>query len=177
MPQKINPINSERVAATCKLIRGLVPVMQGLMLVTHERDASAMTAEWLLIPQVMIMSHGALQHTRKILELLQVFPEAMRENLALTQGGIVAEAVMYALARTMGRAVAHDIMHERARTAAIQKRALFDVLMEDETIRANVSETELRALVDPVNHLGLASEIVGRVTAKTAAMLDEGAAK
>ena len=30
MPQKHNPINSERAAATCKMIRGLVPVMQGL---------------------------------------------------------------------------------------------------------------------------------------------------
>ena len=165
MPQKINPINSERVAATCKLIRGLVPVMQGAMLVTHERDASAMTTEWLLIPQVMIMTHGSLQHTRKILERLQVFPDAMAENLGRTQGGIVAEAVMYALARTMGRDVAHDVMHERARLAAIDKRPLIDVLLEDERVSRSIGEDELRRLVDPMNHLGLASEIVDRVVA------------
>jgi 3-carboxy-cis,cis-muconate cycloisomerase len=168
MPQKINPINSERVAATCKLIRGLVPVMQGAMLVTHERDASAMTSEWLLIPQAMIMTHGSLQHTRKILERLQVFPDAMADNLGLTQGGIVAEAVMYALARTMGRDVAHDVMHERARMAAIEKRPLIDVLVEDERVGKSIDETELRKLVDPLNHLGLATEIVDRVLAATA---------
>lgn len=173
MPQKINPINSERVAATCKLIRGLVPVMQGAMLVAHERDASAMTTEWLLIPQVMIMTHGSLQHTRKILERLQVFPDAMLENLGRTQGGIVAEAVMYALAERLGRSVAHDIMHERARAAAISKRALIDVLLEDEVVASAIPEDELRRLVDPVNHLGLATAIVERVTANAKAQLGE----
>jgi 3-carboxy-cis,cis-muconate cycloisomerase len=166
MPQKVNPIVTERVAATCKIIRGMVPIMQSLMLVTHERDASAMTAEWLVVPQTLIMIDGVLTHSNKILSGLQVFAERMTKNLGITQGGIVAEAVMMGLAEHIGREEAHEIMISAAKEAAAKELPLIDVLLTHKSIRESLTEAELRSLVDPQNHLGLAEAIVDRVTAR-----------
>jgi 3-carboxy-cis,cis-muconate cycloisomerase len=169
MPQKVNPIVTERVAATCKIIRGMVPIMQSLMLVTHERDASAMTAEWLVVPQTLIMIDGVLAHSNNILSGLQVFPARMTKNLGLTEGAIVAEAVMMGLAEHIGREEAHEIMIAAAKQAAAKELPLIDVLLAYEKIRESLSEAELRSLVDPNNHLGLAEAIVDKVTARALA--------
>jgi adenylosuccinate lyase len=163
MPQKHNPINSERAAATCKMVRGLVPVMQGLMVTAHERDMSATSAEWLLLPQCMIMIGGALQLTSRIVAGLVVKPEHITRNLAVTGGGIVAEAVMFGLAQAMGRGEAHEIMLRIARDAAEREVSLAEVLLADRAVRAVLSEDEINSLVDPNNFLGLAGEVVDRV--------------
>jgi 3-carboxy-cis,cis-muconate cycloisomerase len=163
MPQKHNPINSERAAATCKMVRGLVPVMQGLMVTAHERDMSATTAEWLLLPQCMVMIGGALQLTKRIVRGLVVKPDHITRNLGVTGGGIVAEAVMFGLAQAMGRGEAHEIMLRIARDAAEREVSLAEVLLADPAVRAVLSESQINALVDPNNFLGLAGEVVDQV--------------
>src|SRR5690606_31717899 len=117
MPQKRNPINGERAIANCHMVRGLVPVMQGLMVVAHERDMSVTAAEWLLLPQSFILLDGALTLAGRILVDLQVDADRMTENLDATGGGIVAEAVMFGLAKHMGRGRAHEL------TIALAKEA------------------------------------------------------
>ncbi len=169
MPQKRNPINSERAAAGCKIVRGLVPVMQGLMVLAHERDMSANTAEWLLLPQCLITLDGSLLLTHRVLDGLVVDTEKMNANLALTRGGIVAEAVMFGLARHMGREHAHEVTIAVAREARERNTSLLNVLHEHEEVRAILDEEQLRALVDPINHLGLAEDIVDQVTARAQA--------
>jgi 3-carboxy-cis,cis-muconate cycloisomerase len=163
MPQKHNPINSERAAATCKMVRGLVPVMQGLMVTAHERDMSATTAEWLLIPQCMIMIGGALQMTRRIVAGLVVRPDHVTRNLALTGGGIVAEAVMFGLADRLGKAGAHELTMRLAREAAARECGLAEVLREDAEVRALLTDEQIAELVDPGNYLGRAPDVVDAV--------------
>ena len=160
MPQKHNPIIGERACAGFKFVRGLVPVMQSLMIVGHERDMSATSGEWLLLPQCFITLDGALVLAHGVLERMQVHPQKMMENLALTKGGIVAEAVMFGLAKHFGRNHAHDMSLLMAREASEKNCDLLDVLMANDEVRGALSESELRALVDPTNYLGQAEEIV-----------------
>jgi 3-carboxy-cis,cis-muconate cycloisomerase len=165
MPQKHNPILCERSAAGCRLVRGMVPVMQSLMIGVHERDMASVAAEWLLIPQCFIVLDGSLQYTHTILSGLQVFPARMDANLGITRGGIAAEAVMFGLAQQLGRTEAHDLMVEVAREAMEQRRDLGEVLSEHPTAREVLSAEEIARLVDPTNHLGLSQRIVDRVLA------------
>jgi len=169
MPQKRNPINTERAAANCKIVRGLVPVMQSLMVINHERDMSATAAEWLLLPQCMITMDGALELTHRVVAGLHVDPERMRRNLDLTGGGIVAEAVMMGLAEHMGRSQAHEVMIDMARKAREQGVTLYDVLSADPEISSLLPDERLRQLVDPANHLGLAETIVDDVLQRVSA--------
>ena len=168
MPQKRNPINGERAVANCHLVRGLVPVMQGLMVVAHERDMSVTAAEWLLVPQCFILLDGGMSLARRILEDIQVDPERMSKNLALTGGGIVAEQVMYGLGWKMGRGEAHEVTMKVARQAHAEQKALIDVMLKNEQIAKHLSPDEMKALVDPMNYLGMAETVVDRVLDRAA---------
>jgi 3-carboxy-cis,cis-muconate cycloisomerase len=163
MPQKHNPILCERSAAGCRIVRGLVPVMQSLMIGVHERDMASVAAEWLLIPQCFITLDGSLQYTEVILAGLQVFPERMSENLQITKGGIASEAVMFGLADKMGRGEAHDLMVEVAREAMEQHRPLGDVLSERQAVRDALTPEQIAELVAPENHLGQSQAITDAV--------------
>jgi 3-carboxy-cis,cis-muconate cycloisomerase len=166
MPQKRNPINGERAVANCHLVRGLVPVMQSLMVVAHERDMSTTAAEWLLIPQCFILLDGALSLAHRILADLQVDAERMTKNLALTAGGIVSEAVMYGLGWKMGRGEAHELTIKVARQAHAEHKALIDVMLANEEVSKHLSEAEMNELVNPQNYLGMAEAIVDKVISR-----------
>lgn len=163
MPQKHNPILCERAIASCKLVRGMVPVMQGLMIGAHERDSSCISAEWILIPQSFILLDGAVQYAETVFEGLQIHGDRMRQNLETTDGGIVAEAVMYALAPALGRNEAHHLLHQITRNAIELQRPLIDVLLERHEVTSIISKKELIELVSPQNHLGLAGAITNDV--------------
>ncbi len=175
MPQKRNPINGERAVANCHLVRGLVPVMQGLMVVAHERDMSVTAAEWLLVPQAFILLDGGMSLARRILENLQVDPQRMTENLGLTQGGIVAEAVMYGLGWKMGRGEAHEVTMKMARQAHAEHKALIDVMLKTQEVTKILTRAEMEALVKPENYLGVAGTVVDRVLARVKAQLAKSA--
>jgi 3-carboxy-cis,cis-muconate cycloisomerase len=163
MPQKRNPINGERAAATCKLVRGLVPVMQECMIVSHERDMANTAAEWLLVPQAFILIDGAMELARHILVDLQIDAERMTQNLELTRGGIVAEAVMMGLAEHMGKARAHDLSLELTKEATAKRVDLLDVLMNNPEVRAALSLEDMRNLVRPENYVGIADHVVDSI--------------
>ena len=66
---------------------------------------------------------------------------------------------MMTLAPKIGRQNAHDLVHAAADIAQRQGASLFDLLMADDTVRANVSESDLRAALDPTNYTGCSAEI------------------
>ena len=171
MPQKRNHINGERAVANCHLVRGLVPVMQGLMVVVHERDMSVTAAEWLLVPQCFILLDGALSLAHRILADLQVDPVRMTANLGLTAGGIVAEAVMYGLGRKIGRGEAHELTMKLARQAHAEHKALLDTMRQNEEVSKLLTEAEMKELVKPENYLGVAESVVDEVVSRVSKQL------
>jgi 3-carboxy-cis,cis-muconate cycloisomerase len=98
MPQKRNPIASEYILAATRTVQALVPVMLGAMVQDHERATGPWQGEALALPQSFVLTHGALLHARTIAEGMVVDGQRMRQNLDLTHGLIVAEAVMMGLA-------------------------------------------------------------------------------
>jgi 3-carboxy-cis,cis-muconate cycloisomerase len=98
-----------------------------------------------------------------MLEGLVVDESRMRANLELSQGLIVAEAVMMGLAPHLGRQQAHDAVYEACRTALGQKRNLHDVLAENPSISGTLSAERLRELCDPTNYLGSAGVMVDEI--------------
>jgi 3-carboxy-cis,cis-muconate cycloisomerase len=87
----------------------------------------------------------------------------MRANLDLTQGLIVAEAVMMGLAPHLGRQQAHDVVYEACRDALGQGRSLFDVLVANPAVSAALDQQRLRALCDPANYLGSAPRMTDAI--------------
>src|SRR3954463_7566003 len=163
MPQKRNPISSEILVANAKAVRQHASLMLDAMIQDFERATGPWHVEWLAVPDSFILTAGSLAQAKFMLEGLVVDESRMRANLELTQGLIVAEAVMMGLAPLLGRQHAHDLVYEACRQAMAQKRSLFDVLAENPAISAALSRDRLQALCDPTNYLGSARLMVDQI--------------
>ena len=170
MPQKRNPISSELMIASAKAVRQHAGLMMDAMVQDLERATGPWHAEWIAIPQSFMLSAGALHQAVFMLQGLEVDVQRMRSNLNLTQGLIVAEAVMMGLAPKLGRQQAHDLVYEACSACYRQGGMLFDHLYAMPLVRETLSETECRALTDPGQYLGSAAEMVDRAIAASVAI-------
>ena len=166
MPQKRNPVGCVYITAMNATIRQLsASLMEGVAGQDHERSTGAWEVEWIVLPQICTLGHGCLEHTRKLVEGLEVNERGMRRNLDISKGAIVSEAVMMGLGRAgMGRQKAHDVCYDLCRTAGLENRDLADVLVESEEVKQlGVSKEELEGWCDPANYLGYSEVMVERV--------------
>jgi 3-carboxy-cis,cis-muconate cycloisomerase len=163
MPQKRNPIACEFVVALAKVVRQQVGLMLDGMAADFERATGPWQLEWVAIPEAFIATAGALAHTRFVLEGLVVDKDAMRRNLELTRGLIVAEAVMMALAEHSGRQKAHEIVAEASRAAIEGNSTLLAELERRADVTKYLDRAHLAHLTDPGNYLGSAPAMVDRV--------------
>ena len=139
MPQKRNPISSEILLANAKAVRQHAALMLDAMVQDFERATGPWHVEWMAIPESFILAAGSLSQAKFMLEGLVVDEGRMRKNLDLTQGLIVAEAVMMGLAPHLGRQNAHDIVYEACREALRQGRSLVEVLTVNPAVASALS--------------------------------------
>jgi len=163
MPQKRNPIASEYVLASARMVQALVPVMQGAMAQDHERATGPWQAELLALPQAFVLAHGALRRTVEIAEGMVVDAARMRRNLDATGGLIVAEAVMMGLAPHLGREAAHHAVKHGCDRALAEGMSLADALMAEPEVTARLDRAAIDALTDPAAYLGSADAFISRV--------------
>ena len=135
------------------------------MIEDHERSTGPWEIEWIALPEIFMLSAGALAQTRFVVDGLQVNEKKMRENLDITKGLIMSEAVMMGLGAAMGRNRAHDVVYDICREVVKTGRPLIDLLAEDAEISKHIDRKALEKLVDPANYLGVAGEMVDRVLA------------
>ena len=166
MPQKRNPISCEMIVALAKTTRAQVGLLLDSMATDHERATGPWHLEWIALPEAFLATSGALYQARFMLEGLIVEPEAMRRNLDITGGLIVAEAVMMALAPHTGRGAAHDLVYAACRSALEQGTPLIDQLRKMPDVTKHFDEAGLQRLVDPAGYLGTAREMVDRLLAQ-----------
>ena len=163
MPQKRNPISSVYITAQSAVVKQHVAALLEAMVEDHERATGPWEIEWIVLPEIFMLSAGALAQTRFLVEGLQINETKMRDNLNITKGLIMSEAVMMGLGAAMGRNRAHDVVYDLCREVVKTGRPLIDVLEEDKEIRQHASRKDLEKLVDPANYLGVAGEMVDRV--------------
>jgi 3-carboxy-cis,cis-muconate cycloisomerase len=164
MPQKRNPIQCEAVIGIARLVAQKVPAMLAAMMPEHERAMGEWHIEWDVIPHTSLLTGAALRHSLAIFDGLVVDADAMRRNLDLTQGLIVAEAVMMRLAQHTGRGRAHDLVYEACLASSQTGGSLSASLSEIPEIAAVLSEEDIAHLLDPANYVGLAPRFVDAIT-------------
>ncbi len=166
MPQKRNPISCLYIHSTAALVRQHVAALLEAAVADHERSTGPWEIEWIALPEIFLLSAGALAQTRDLVSGLQVDARQMRANLDLTHGNVVSEAVMMGLGPHLGRQRAHDLVYDVCRKTATTGEPLAELLAKDAEISKHVSRAELDRMCDPANYLGLAAEMVDRVLAK-----------
>src|SRR5207237_9704865 len=86
MPHKRNPITGERLSGLARVIRGNAVAGMENVTLWHERDISHSSAERIILPDSCMLLDYMLVKLRELVEKLQVYPERMRQNLAMTKG-------------------------------------------------------------------------------------------
>jgi 3-carboxy-cis,cis-muconate cycloisomerase len=173
MPQKRNPVGCATVLAAATRIPALVSVLLSAMAQEHERGLGGWQAEWETVPEVFLLTSGALSQMRQVMAGLRVDSQRMRANLDATRGLIYAEALSTALARALGHAAAHQLVERACRRAREERRPLQEVALGDEEITEYLAAAELQSLFDPQQHVRAAARLVDRAVAAAAGCLIE----
>ncbi|MFC0540403.1 3-carboxy-cis,cis-muconate cycloisomerase [Kutzneria chonburiensis] len=161
MPQKRNPVLATLIVTAARQVPAQVSVLAASMVAEDERPGGAWHAEWQTLREALRLVGGAAFTAAELLAGLEVFPERMAANLALTGGAIVSERLNVALAPVLGKAAAKKVLAEAAREAAANGTSLRAALAG----RIEV-ELPLDELLDPARYLGDAAALVDRVLAR-----------
>ena len=165
LPQKRNPIVSVAAKASTSHVQALLATIATSGNHDHERGSGAWHAEWLSLADMFILTSGALERMGDILDGLDVNTARMRANLELTNGMIMAEAVMMALAPEIGRAEAHIAVTSACKVANSENRHLCAIMKAGPHGKL-LSDTEWDNLFEPITYTGRAGANIDAVLSR-----------
>ena len=174
MPQKRNPKLSQDIVAAAAQVRALVPLALEAMQTEHEADRTTSMMLDRAMTEACGLTGDILQRLIVLFSGLQVFPDRMRQNLDVSGGLIMAEALMLELGKRIGRQRAHDAVYDAAQAAVTRSRPFREMLADDVEVRAHLTPTQVTELLDPSRYTGLCRQFAeeGAVRARgTAAEL------
>jgi adenylosuccinate lyase len=147
MPHKRNPITGERLSGLARVLRGhAVTAMENVAL-WHERDISHSSAERIILPDSCILLDYMLVKLRQLVEGLQVYPDRMEENLALTKGLYFSQSILLALTRAGAeRKTAYEAVQRAAMRTWKGDRAFADNAKDEPEITKLLSAAEIDTL-------------------------------
>ena len=163
MPQKSNPITSEMIVAAARTNASLLSALHQAQIQEHERATHGWQVEWLTLPQMMVLTGGALKHALYLAKNLQVDQAKMRQNIANADDVILAEAAVFALAKTMPRSKADELVKKACAVAAAEGKPLIAVVRKLASGIIADDAIDWQALATPENYLGETERIIDRV--------------
>jgi 3-carboxy-cis,cis-muconate cycloisomerase len=165
MPHKRNPVGAAVMIGAATRAPGLVATMLSAMPQEHERSLGLWHAEWETLPELCCVVSGSLQQALAVIPGLEVDAQRMLQNLDLTHGLVLAEAVSIALAQRMGRDGAHHLIERCCRRAVEQSKHLREVLGAEPEVTAQLSSQALDNQLNPTHYLGQSKRWVKRAVA------------
>jgi 3-carboxy-cis,cis-muconate cycloisomerase len=125
----------------------------------HERGTHGWQMEWLILPQMFTLTAVSLNKAIFLSQNLVVDKVRMRENVAASNGLMLAEAASYALSKTsMSRVDASKLVSEASQVVKQEGRHLIDVIREKTD-----APVDWDALRDESAYLGSAEVFIDRV--------------
>ncbi len=168
MPHKRNPVAAAAVLSAAMIAPNLATTILAGQVQEHERALGAWQAEWPTFPALLLVTSSALHGTVDVAEGLDVHGERMRENLDVTHGLIMAEALAMGLAAKLGKHDAHKIIEELSRKAIKENRNLVAVARDEPRVTQHLAADEIARLCDPMAYQGVAQTFIDRLLASIA---------
>jgi 3-carboxy-cis,cis-muconate cycloisomerase len=163
MPQKSNPITSELIVAAARTNASLLSAMHNAQIQEQERATHGWQMEWLALPQMMLLTSGALKHALYLASHLQADGKTMRANIGRANDVILAEAAVFALARVMPKKKAEELVKKACAMAADETKPLIDVVQKLSEGEVPHGSIDWQTLAKPEKYLGASEEILDRV--------------
>ncbi|WP_406499265.1 3-carboxy-cis,cis-muconate cycloisomerase [Streptomyces sp. NBC_00846] len=162
IPQKANPVRATLIVAAARRAPGLAATLYGSLVAEDERPAGAWHAEWEPLRELLRLVGGAAYAAAELTDGLRVVPYAMRENLQLTDGLIVAERLAVVFAERIGRKRAKEVLVNAAARARAETTDLTDVLADVLDEEPELAGLDLSELADPARYTGCAGSLTDR---------------
>ena len=149
----------------------------------HERDISHSSAERVILPDSTILLDYMLYKWADTMDNLIVYPERMLQNLWSSYGLVFSQSVLLKLIdKGLSREEAYRVVQTSAMKAWQDRTSFKDLLSQDETVRASLTEAELDSCFDPSRYLQNIGAVFARlekleVVTMTPEKLYEGKAK
>lgn len=149
MPQKRNPVKSERIAGFARLLRGYAAVAMENQALWHERDMSHSSAERIILPDATTLLHFALVSMRGIIDKMEVNREAMRRNLDAGLGLHAASRLLTALVNAgTARDAAYTLVQQASSAAREGRISLHEIALATPDIVNALGADALAAALD-----------------------------
>ncbi|MFM2104075.1 MAG: hypothetical protein RL006_242 [Chloroflexota bacterium] len=149
MPQKRNPVKSERIAGFARLLRGYAAVAMENQALWHERDMSHSSAERIILPDATTLLHFALVSMRGIIDKMEVNREAMRRNLDAGLGLHAASRLLTALVNAgTVRDAAYSLVQQASSAARERRISLHEIALATPDIVNALGADALAAALD-----------------------------
>ncbi|MET3368563.1 UNVERIFIED_CONTAM: 3-carboxy-cis,cis-muconate cycloisomerase [Jeotgalibacillus campisalis] len=167
MPQKQNPVLSVLIRSAALQAPGLASQLHlAAATFNDERPDGAWHSEWPALRQLLALALGAAGHLRELTEGLRVFPDAMRRNLDISGPLLLSEGVVAAVAPLLGedgKQKLQVVVDETLKAPAAEQSRIYTKLLREAVPADKLSDSELKALLDPASYLGEASGISHRI--------------
>ena len=166
MAHKKNPIKSENASGLARIVRSFIIPTYENALPWHERDLANSSSERFTLSHASALREDVMAKTAEVLTNRWVDRDRCLANIHSQKGLVMAEKVMIELVdHGVARDEAHEVMREASFEAVANGEELIDVCSRTPAISAAFSAEELEAMFDPLNHVGVAGEIVDECVA------------
>ncbi|TRM96270.1 adenylosuccinate lyase [Sulfolobus sp. B1] len=163
MPQKENPVTSEKISGLAKVARSFVMAELENIPLWHERDLTNSSSERIIISHQFLIVDEILDSMLSLLNSLKINIENIRRNLGITNGQIMAESLMINLTlKGMNRHEAHRYVSKLTEKVKQTGKSLLEVCLEDQIISSYFSNDELKNILDVYKYLGSYDKLIDR---------------
>jgi len=164
MPHKRNPELCERVCGLARLVRGYALTSMENIALWHERDISHSSTERIILPDSCLVADYILALFTSIMQGLQVYPQQMKRNIALTKGLVFSQRVMLALIdKGLSRQKAYELVQRNAMKAWKGNKSFLSMLKADPEVSATLPGKELEQNFDEQYYLRYIDDIFKRL--------------
>jgi len=177
MPFKRNPVMAERIDSLARLLPGYADAAwQNAATNLLERTLDDSANRRIILPEAFLCSDEVLSLARRIVTGLRVDERRIAENLRTYGPFSGSEAVLLEAVKAGGD---RQLLHEALRDSAMRAHEtlarggdnpLAEHLVDDERLTAFLDPAEIRALLDPSEHIGDAPERARRLAAQIDAL-------
>jgi adenylosuccinate lyase len=159
MPHKRNPITSERLSGLARVIRGNAVAALENVALWHERDISHSSAERIILPDSCMLLDYMLTKLSDLVEKLQVYPDRMQQNLALTKGLYFSQSILLALTRAgVERKTAYEAVQRAAMKTWKGEGTFVENAKREPEIASRLSSAEIDRLCSLEMHFAHVDE-------------------
>lgn len=149
MPHKRNPIKCENLVGLARLVRAYAVTGFENVALWHERDISHSSVERVAIADACIALDFMQHRLKGVIDGLDVYPEAMEQNLNLTNGLVFSSRVLEALLQAgLARTDAYRLVQRAAMNCWDTGEPLRELLAADDEVMEWLSEKDLDEAFD-----------------------------